>query len=248
MYDIVGDIHGCIDELKELIHLLGYRLVRRQKMDGHQMVWVHPQERVLVSAGDIFDRGPDDFACANLLISMEHDGCARTVMGNHDFKMMQAIKTFLSGDEPRSIPMKDRFERLAGQDRRWLQELHNWLRSLPAEINTPDINISHAGLPEQYQGITHCGRRAFSCALYGVNMGEDEHNLPIRLYWAPNYKGDRYVVHGHIRSRKEPHLPSICGKVYNIDTSCVYGGNLTALRFPSMEVMQVRAKRAYYEG
>ena len=76
MYDLIGDIHGHSQELKALLHKLGYEPTD----DG----WVH-RERKVIFLGDYIDRGPEQRESVNVVRSMVRAGNALAIMGNHEF-------------------------------------------------------------------------------------------------------------------------------------------------------------------
>jgi protein phosphatase len=105
-----------------------------------------------------------------------------------------------------------------------------------------DLVVAHAGLKEEMQGRGSAKVRDF--ALYGETTGEtDEFGLPVRLNWAAEYRGKAAVVYGHTPVAE----PEWLNRTINIDTGCVFGGKLTALRYPERELVSVPARRTYYE-
>ena len=81
-------------------------------------------------------------------------------------------------------------------------------------------------------------------ALYGETTGEtDEFGLPVRFNWAADYRGSAMVVYGHTPVPE----PDWLNRTVNIDTGCVFGGKLTALRYPEKEFVSVPAVRTYCE-
>ena len=103
--------------------------------------------------------------------------------------------------------------------------------------------IAHAELKEATQGRGSGKVREF--ALYGETTGEtDDFGLPVRYDWAADYRGNAQVVYGHTPVPE----PVWLNNTVNIDTGCVYGGKLTALRYPEREIVSVAAKATYYES
>ncbi|MCS6919830.1 MAG: AAA family ATPase, partial [Fimbriimonadales bacterium] len=80
-FDIVGDVHGCYDELMELLKRLGWRT-------GDDLP-THPEGRKLVFLGDFGDRGPNSVGVFQLAMRMTGAGIAYAVIGNHDYKLQR---------------------------------------------------------------------------------------------------------------------------------------------------------------
>jgi protein phosphatase len=101
--------------------------------------------------------------------------------------------------------------------------------------------VAHAGLPERYHGRASARVRTF--CLYGETNGEtDEFGLPVRYDWARDYRGDAMVIYGHTPVLE----PEWVNKTLCLDTGCVFGGKLSALRYPEREIVQVTAGGTYY--
>ena len=102
--------------------------------------------------------------------------------------------------------------------------------------------VAHAGLIERYQG--RASGRVRSFCLYGDTTGEtDEYGLPVRLPWARDYRGRAMVLYGHTPMPEAEWVNNtMC-----LDTGCVFGGRLTALRYPEREIVAVPAAEVYYE-
>ena len=82
-------------------------------------------------------------------------------------------------------------------------------------------------------------------ALYGETTGEtDEFGLPVRFNWAAEYRGKAAVVYGHTPVPD----PEWLNNTVCIDTGCVFGGSLTALRWPEREFVSVKAHATYAES
>jgi protein phosphatase len=103
--------------------------------------------------------------------------------------------------------------------------------------------VAHAGMKESMQGRGSAKVRDF--ALYGETTGEtDDFGLPVRYNWSADYRGKALVVYGHTPVPE----PLWLNGTVNIDTGCVFGGKLTALRYPEREIVSVPAKATYYES
>lgn len=129
-----------------------------------------------------------------------------------------------------------------------------WVLPTPQEVDFLDglvshavlddgrLVVAHAGMKEVYQGRSSGRVREF--ALFGETTGEtDAFGLPVRLQWARDYRGQAAVVYGHTPVAEAEWV----NNTINIDTGCVFGGRLTALRWPERELVSVSAGRTYYE-
>lgn len=175
-FDIIGDVHGCFNELSELLNRLGYGV--------SENVARHPEGRRLVFLGDIVDRGPRIVDTLKLVMASVEAGTALCAPGNHDMKLMR---------------------KLSGRD----------------------VQITH-GLEDSLSQLA----------------GEtDEFGLPVRCNRAAEYRGKATVVYGHTPVP----VPDWLNRTINIDTGCVFGGSLTALRYPEKELVSVPAARVYAE-
>ena len=235
-FDVVGDVHGCREELIALLIHLGYSV---SAADGRHRV-THPDGRCAIFLGDLVDRGPDIPGVLRLVMSMVDDGVALSIAGNHDQKLARA----LSG---RNVKMSHGLERSLEQlesDPALKADAGRFLDGLISHFVLDDgkLVVAHAGLKEDMQGRASARVREF--ALYGETTGEsDEFGRPIRLDWAQNYRGGALVVYGHVAVTE----PRWVNNTVNIDTGCVFGGRLSALRYPEREIVSVPARRTYYE-
>lgn len=241
-FDIIGDVHGCIDELLILLEKLGYSIelgLDKENSFGYNVV--HSNGRKVVFLGDLVDRGPDSPAVLKLAMSMVQSGVAYLVSGNHDFKLQK----FLSG---RNVKIGRGLEITVQQLEKETEEFKNtvlaFLQDLPCHIllDHGNLVVAHAGLKEEMQGRNSEAVRSF--CLYGETNGEiDEFGLPVRINWARDYRGKAKVVYGHTPVP----LAVWHNNTIDIDTGCVFGGQLTALRYPEMELVSVNAKKKYFE-
>lgn len=233
-FDIIGDVHGCYDELIQLLTELGYEVAA----DGSDAI--PPAGRRALFLGDLVDRGPDSPAVLRLVMGMVAAGHALCVPGNHDSKLQR----HLTGASVRpSHGLAETIAQLATQPATFRAEVATFIDNLVSHYVLDDGNlvVAHAGLKESLQGRASGAVRSF--ALYGETTGEsDEYGLPIRADWAASYRGRAQVVYGHTPTL---HPEWVNGTIC-IDTGCVFGGALTALRYPEREIVSVPAAREYY--
>ena len=241
-FDIIGDIHGCYDETIELLKKLGYTI---QKVAGNGQNFgieiSHPENRQVIFLGDLVDRGPDSPSVLKLVMSMLRSGVAWCVPGNHDLKLQKKLKG-------KHVNLKhglaETIEQLEKETPEFINEVKEFLYSLISHyvFDNGRLVVSHAGLKEEMQGRGSGAVRAF--CLYGESTGEiDEFGLPVRYNWASEYRGKAKVIYGHTPVPEAKWF----NKTINIDTGCVFGGKLTALRYPEEELVSVPAKKIYCE-
>lgn len=134
-------------------------------------------------------------------------------------------------------------EQLEAQGEGFMAEVKAFLEGLICHyvFDGGRLVVAHAGLKEEYQGRRSPRVRDF--CLYGDTTGEiDEYGLPVRLNWAKEYRGKALVVYGHAPT---PEVQDV-NNTACIDTGCVFGGKLSAYRYPEREIVQVDAQREYY--
>ncbi|MFD3805861.1 polynucleotide kinase-phosphatase [Streptomyces sp. NPDC058619] len=228
-FDIVGDIHGCSSELETLLAKLGYE-------DG-----VHPAGRTAVFVGDLIDRGPDSPGVLRRVMGMVRSGNALCVPGNHENKLGRYLK---GSEVQRTHGLAETIEQLEGESEEFVGEVREFIRGLVSHyvLDGGRLVVCHAGLPEKYHGRT--SGRVRSHALYGETTGEtDEFGLPVRYPWAEDYRGKAAVVYGHTPVPDTTWINNtIC-----LDTGAVFGGRMTALRWPERELVDVPAEKVWYE-
>jgi protein phosphatase len=241
-FDIIGDVHGCFDELVALLKTLGYDLgITREPTDVISRSVHHPQGRKAVFVGDLVDRGPNVPAVLRLVMHMVEHGAALCVPGNHDVKLLRKLK---GRDVQITHGLADSLEQLERESQEFNERVIGFLDGLVSHYVLDDgkLVVAHAGLKEAYQGRSSGRVREF--ALYGETTGEtDEFGLPIRYNWAAEYRGRATVVYGHTPVPE----PEWLNHTINIDTGCVFGGRLTALRYPENELVSVPAAHTYAE-
>lgn len=236
-FDIVGDIHGCYDELIDLLRALGYD-VGESAMGPMAS---HPGGRKAVFVGDLVDRGPKTPAVLKLVMNMVRGGAAHCVAGNHDSKLARRL---YGRDVKVSHGLAESIAQLDLEAPEFRQDAAEFMDKLVSHyvFDGGKLVVAHAGLKEEMQGRGSGAVRAF--CMYGETTGEtDEFGLPVRYNWAADYRGKAMVVYGHTPVPTADWLNNtIC-----IDTGCVFGGRLTALRYPERELVAVPAHRMYYE-
>jgi protein phosphatase len=234
-FDIIGDVHGCHAELTELLRELGYQLT------AGGLMATPPDGRRAVFVGDYGDRGPDTPAVLKLVMSMAEAGSAICLPGNHDIKLVRKLK----GREVQiTHGLEETLQQFDGESEAFREQAREFLDRLVSHVVLDDgkLVVAHAGMKEAYQGRSSGRVRDF--ALFGETTGEtDEFGLPVRLAWAADYRGRAAVVYGHTPVRDAEWL----NDTINIDTGCVFGGRLTALRWPERELISIPARRTYYE-
>jgi protein phosphatase len=238
-FDVVGDIHGCRAELESLLAQLGYTLVR--DAEGRPVDGLPPQGRRAVFVGDLVDRGPDTPGVLRLVMGMVEAGHAICVPGNHENKLVRAL-------EGRKVQLKhgiaESLEQLEREPAEFRKRVLDFCKGLISHyvLDGGKLVVAHAGLKESYQG--RASGRVRSFALYGETTGEtDEFGLPVRYPWAEEYRGKAVVLYGHTPVLE----PSWINNTMCLDTGCVFGGQLTALRYPEREVVSVPAEQVWYE-
>lgn len=240
-FDIIGDVHGCFEELSQLLRQLGY-LIDPYEEGAETLIRArHPEGRKAVFVGDITDRGPRNVDCLRIVAGMCEEGAALCVMGNHDFKLGK----WLQG---RKIQAKRGLELTVAELERttkgFRRRISEFLRGMRSHfwLAGGDLVVAHAGLKEEMHGRGSRAARKFS--LFGETTGEsDGHGLPVRLEWARDYRGKAEVVFGHTPVVKAEWL----NRTLCIDTGCAIGGELTALRWPERNLVSIPAARQYSE-
>jgi protein phosphatase len=231
-FDIIGDVHGCYDELHTLLIRLGYTMTSRGAV-------THGEGRKIVFLGDLVDRGPRIVDVLRLAMAAVDDGAALCVIGNHEWKLVRALwgrKVKVAHGLAQSQ------EQLGKEPASFRARVVRFIESLPSHyvLDNGALVVAHGGLKEHMHGRESEGIRAF--AMYGDTTGEfDEWGMPVRLNWAAHYRGRAMVVYGHTPM----HEPEWQNNTINIDTGCVFGGKLTALRYPERELVSVPAAREY---
>jgi protein phosphatase len=239
-FDLIGDVHGCYDELVTLFAGLGYG-----NEDGQG--FRHPDGRLPVFVGDLADRGPASVRVLDLVERMVTGGTALLVVGNHDNKLMRWLmgrKVQVAHGLGLTI---GELEALPPEEQALLRaRVLALLQNAPGYLILDDgrLIVTHAGIRDEMPGRWNRAIEAF--CLYGDVVGFAEDGLPIRRNWAAQRSDEQatsgpLIVYGHDVMEEVFEFR----RTINIDTGCVFGGRLSALRYPEMEVVQVTATRVY---
>jgi protein phosphatase len=238
-FDVIGDVHGCFDELVALLVRLGYEL--GPDADGRpQAMARHPAGRRAIFVGDLVDRGPRAPDCLRLAMNMTAAGSAFCVPGNHEDR----LKRKLRGHDVRlTHGLAETMAQLEGESAEFRTRVAGFIDGLVSHLvlDGGRLVVAHAGMKQSMQGRGSQAVRRF--ALYGETTGEtDDFGLPVRYAWAKDYRGEALVAYGHTPVPEVEWLNNtVC-----LDTGCVFGGKLSALRYPERQIVQVQAAATYF--
>ncbi|MGG1676559.1 bis(5'-nucleosyl)-tetraphosphatase PrpE [Neobacillus sp. NRS-1170] len=234
--DIIGDIHGCLPEFQNLTSNLGYK--------WDHGIPLHPENRVLGFVGDLTDRGPASLKVAEIVweLVIKYKKAYYTP-GNHCNKLYR----FFLGNK---VQIKHglettvaEYESLYKKDQESIRKkfIELYERSpLYLMLDSQKLVIAHAGIKQELIGKKDSKVKEF--VLYGDITGEKHPDgSPVRRDWAKEYHGNTCIVYGHTPVNQ----PRILNNTYNIDTGAVFGGHLTALRYPEMEIVSVTSTMPY---
>jgi protein phosphatase len=236
-FDIIGDVHGCGDELEALLGELGYGVT----WNAREVTVTPPAGRKAVFVGDLVDRGPRSPDVLRIAMHMQESGSAYVIQGNHDRKLFRWLE---GRDVTVSHGLQQSIEQLLGEDDAFRAKTKTFLDGLRSHawLDGGKLAVAHAGLKEEMIGRGSGAVREF--ALFGETTGEmDEFGLPVRRDWAAEYRGKTSVIYGHVATSE----PQWVNNTLCIDTGCAYGGKLTALRWPEKQIVSVPAAKTYYE-
>jgi len=239
--DVIGDIHGCYDELAQLLRELGHDDLLEPDI-SHAPDGSTPR---VIFVGDIVDRGDRIMDSLRLVHRLCTRGHALTVVGNHDDRFLR----WLCG---RKVEIRHgleetvkEFEAMPEDEReRWREDLIEFLSALPWALGIDHGRgiVAHAA----WHAGLHTERsadRIRAYTLYGPTTGNrTPDGFPERIDWAPSYEGPELVIFGH-QIYDAPYMHDFA---IGIDTGCVFGGALTALRYPELEIFSVKSRGARY--
>lgn len=235
--DIIGDIHGCLEEFTLLTKNLGY--------SWHEGYPLHPKGRKLAFVGDLTDRGPSSLRVIEIVSLLIHKNLAYYTPGNHCNKL---YRYFLG----RKVQIKHGLETTVAElqqlnDREQETIKNNFIKlyegsPLYLVLDDGKLIIAHAGIRADYIGKYNDKVKTF--VLYGDITGEfHADGMPIRRDWAKTYNGKPIIVYGHTPVKAVRKIQ----QTYNIDTGAVFGGSLSALRYPEMTIMSVPSNMPFVQ-
>ncbi len=238
-FDIIGDVHGCADELVALLARLGYGVKLEGAGEARRAVTSAPKGRRAVFVGDLVDRGPKSPDVVRIVHAMVAQGQAFAVIGNHDDRFLRWLK---GHDVKLSHGLERTVDQFARESDAFKEETRAFLAKLPSYLWLDEgrLVVAHAGLKQGMLGRNTEAVRRF--CLYGDISGAlDAQGLPERFNWAVEYGGEPTVVYGHTPVAE----PEWLNNTVCIDAACVFGGKLSALRWPEQEIVVVPAREAY---
>ncbi|PXF39835.1 Bis(5'-nucleosyl)-tetraphosphatase PrpE [asymmetrical] [Gracilariopsis chorda] len=212
---VVGDVHGCIHELQQLLRLADYA-------PGDQVIFL----------GDLVAKGPDSPS----VVQLAREIGAKTVRGNHDYEVIRFWEARRRGDHAIVSPEHAAIAaKLSTADVRFLGDA-------PWFIEAADMKhlFVHAGFIPRVK-LTQQNPRLMMNMRSVLKDGTVTAKSVVGYEWAKLWQGPHTVVFGHDACRGLQHFQYARG----IDTGCVYGGRLTALLLPENRLISVAAKRAY---
>lgn len=235
--DIIGDIHGCFSEFKELTNKLGYEWTSE--------IPIHIHGRKLAFVGDLTDRGPQSLKVIETVSKLVKKGVAYYVPGNHCNKLYRYFKGNKVQVTHGLETTVAEYDALDESRRQLIREAFITLYEnapLYQVLDNGKLVIAHAGIREDYIGKNSAKVKTF--VLYGDITGEkNPDGSPVRRDWAKYYHGKALIVYGHTPVKNV----RIVNNTYNIDTGAVFGNKLTALKYPEMEVFSVSSSMPLVE-
>jgi protein phosphatase len=238
-FDIIGDVHGCADELTALLAKLGYSVRVEGESAARRAVTHAPHGRRAFFVGDLVDRGPRSPDVLRIVMDMVARGHAFAVIGNHDDKFLRWLK---GHDVKMAHGLERTVEQFGHETEAFRARTREFLEGLPSYAWLEDgrLVVAHAGLKQNMLGRNTAEVRRF--CLFGDTSGKpDASGLPERFNWAVDYHGAPMILYGHTPVVEAERVNNtVC-----LDTGCVFGGKLTALRWPEQELVSVPALKEY---
>jgi bis(5'-nucleosyl)-tetraphosphatase (symmetrical) len=226
---IVGDVHGCIDELKELIKLVSY----------------NKETDRLILLGDLIDRGPDSVATVALAREMDLE----CVMGNHEHKFLKWFRS--SGSKNDVYDSRAHYSKFSDADINYIARMENYIKIdkyivVHAGLR-PGISLAHQSKDDLYY-IRYLDDTKKFISLKKINKAGSKEAVGAH-FWTKDWYGPESIIYGHnVHDFDHPRIEEVQPGVtcYGLDTGCCFGGKLTAMILETKEIVQVQAKRIYY--
>jgi hypothetical protein len=230
---LIGDVHGCLEEFEELLRIISYS---------------KDTDRVIL-LGDLIDRGPNSVGVVKKAREMDLE----CVMGNHDYKFLKWWKNVGSsndvyGKHPHYTEFSDADVNYIGRMLPYLRlEAHNTIvvhagmrAGVPLERQTKDdlYYIRYMDDTNKFVSLKKINK-------LGSKEAAGAH------FWTEHWKGPESIVYGHnVHSYDAPLIEEVAPNVfcYGLDTGCCFGGKLTGMILETKEIIQVQAKRIYYQS
>lgn len=224
---VVGDIHGCLEELRALLEKAGF----------------NERKDTLVSVGDMVDRGPHNLETLRFISSLPNKVVVR---GNHDDKIRRWLKGnpvhISHGAEVTAAEL----DKAGDKTKEWAFE---WLDSLPTQYMDGEILVVHA-MPTEWSKTTQTYGNVTTAfndrrRMYGEKR--EYKGVEVRWNWwdhwnAANF-GGRTVFFGHYWFTDVVIRPNVVG----LDTSCVRGGKLSGYIVEDNELVQVESNQSWQQ-
>ncbi len=240
--DVIGDIHACYDEMMQLIEQLGY-------VADEKGIYRHPEGRLLVSAGDVMSRGPRSLDTMTFWKRQLDAGQGLMVDSNHGWKVARYLEgrqvKMTHGDEL-FVAELEQYEQQHGREalERLKQEFRDMLLAAPSHLiftqnDVRCVVVTHAGIKDHHIGKQ--SNRISDYCRYGEAVAGSDSDKPVRADWFNEHRSGELIVWGH-----DPRLqPTIVNRTINIDQGAVFGGQLTAYRYPEQSFVSVDARQDY---
>ncbi|GGA88655.1 polynucleotide kinase-phosphatase [Ornithinibacillus halotolerans] len=240
--DVIGDIHGCYDEFIQLLEKLGYEKNERD-------LYVHPEGRKILSLGDIMSRGPHSLKTIQFFLRHVQASLGFMIDSNHGWKIARWLDgrkvTLNHGDELVEEEF-NKFEQEHGEEKtkELKQEIKEFLFHAPSHYvllknGVPTAVCTHAGIKDEFIGKQ--SHLVSDFCRYGDTDGVDESGKPIRKDWTISHRTSQLIIWGHDPRPK----PIITNNTINIDQGVVFGGELSAFRYPEKTFVSIKAKEDY---
>lgn len=240
--DFIGDIHGCFDEFIEILSKLGY-------IENEEGYFIHPEGRKILSLGDVMSRGPRSIETLQFFQKHVTAGLAYMIDSNHGWKIARWLDgknvKLAHGDENVKAEF-DEYEIKFGieESERLKEQIRDLLLEAKSHyiIQKNGVNLAvavHAGIKDHYIGKQ--SPRISDFCRYGDTDGIDDNGKPIRKDWSIAHQSSELILWGHDPRQH----PLLVNNTLNIDQGVVFGGSLTAYRFPERKFVSVKAKEDY---